>query len=67
MDKMQVLSNIWKDWCKVNNIPKHDNGQYYSADDIMINHYQDMPFEPSVESIKFMRAFAVVWEVASDD
>ena len=33
-DNIRAMSEIWKRWCHFNNMPKHDNGQYYSADDI---------------------------------
>ena len=64
--RLSVLSDIYKDWCNSNNIPKHDNGQYYSADDVLINNYQDMPFETSTEQDKFLGSFRRIWEYAEE-
>jgi|TARA_A100000172_G_scaffold56736_1_gene36583 hypothetical protein len=61
-DNLNALSIIWNEWSEHNNMPKHENGRYYSADDIAINHYQDLDFEPSIEQTKFMIAFRDVWD-----
>ena len=61
-DNLRAMSNVWNTWSEFHGMPKHDNGNYYSADDIMINHYQDLDFEPSVQQVKFMIAFRDVWE-----
>lgn len=63
MEKTNInaLSNIWKEWCEANNIPKHDNGQYYSADDIIFDYCQVMPFCPNEKQSDFISAFKEVW------
>jgi|TARA_R100000329_G_scaffold16642_2_gene16910 hypothetical protein len=61
-DNIRAMSRIWKRWCEFNSMPKHENGQYYSADDIMLDHYQDMPFEPTTKQVQFLSAFREVWE-----
>lgn len=61
-DNIRAMSNVWNRWSEFHGMPKHDNGNYYSADDIMINHYQDLDFEPSVQQVKFMIAFRDVWD-----
>jgi len=63
MEKTNInaLSNIWKEWCEANNIPKHDNGQYYSADDIIFDYCQVMPFCPNDKQSAFISAFKEVW------
>tara|TARA_A100001201_G_scaffold89888_2_gene78781 strand:+ start:225 stop:488 length:264 start_codon:yes stop_codon:yes gene_type:complete len=61
-DNIRAMSEIWKRWCDFNNIPKHDNGQYYSADDINWNYREDMPFKPTRQQVKFMESFCEVWE-----
>ena len=61
-DNIRAMSNVWSRWCEFHGMPKHDNGNYYSLDDIMINHYQDLDFEPSIQQIKFMVAFRDVWD-----
>ena len=62
MDNVEALSKIYDQWCKVNNMPKHENGNYYSSDDIMLDHYQDMPFEPTTKQVEFLSAFGKVWD-----
>tara|TARA_R110000850_G_scaffold324_1_gene2046 strand:+ start:217 stop:474 length:258 start_codon:yes stop_codon:yes gene_type:complete len=61
-DNLRAMSNVWNTWCEFNDAPKHENGNYYSADDIMINHYQELEVEPSTEQVKFFIAFRDVWE-----
>ena len=63
MEKTNInaLSNIWKEWCEANNIPKHDNGQHYSADDIIFDYCQVMPFCPNEKQSAFISAFKEVW------
>ena len=61
-DNIRAMSEIWKRWCDFNNIPKHDNGQYYSADDIIFDYYQVMPFCPNEKQMSFIGSFKEVWE-----
>tara|TARA_R100001086_G_scaffold65268_1_gene30350 strand:- start:12 stop:245 length:234 start_codon:yes stop_codon:yes gene_type:complete len=64
--RLSVLSDIYKDWCKSNDMPKHDDGNYYSADDIVLDYYQQMPFEPTEQQWKFLSAFRKIWEYAEE-
>lgn len=61
-DNIRAMANIYTRWCEFHNMPKHENGNYYSADDIMIYNYQDLDSEPTEQMVKFFSAFREVWE-----
>ena len=61
MDNVNTLSKIWKEWCEANNMPKNDNGQYYSAFDYC-HLLRKMPFEPNKNQFDFIRSFSEIWE-----